>query len=189
MWNITDPPPLPAPLAHPASKTMSNHIVVVGAGAGIAGLASAVALRQSGHGVTVVDDRGDTSTGNAITLWPNALAACDALGMAAVGADGIGSIAAQYLNGPMSFRYTGHTAWRGIAQTPIADDVAGLTLGAGLEFGHLPKSTIWYGVLATGWPRYPNCFLPPPNRRCCAATYSIVGVRAGRRRATSCARY
>lgn len=214
---------------------MSGHIVVVGAG--IAGLATAVALQQSGRDVVVLDDRDGTSAGYAITLWPNALAACDALrigddvrdasarveaGMmrwqdgrmlrqppngqltkaigepvavternqllailaarltpgtirynarvtgvrdglhgtsveladgetltasAVIGADGIGSLAAQYLNGPLSFRYSGYTAWRGIADIAVPAELAGLTVGPGLEFGHLPMSggrTYWF---------------------------------------------
>lgn len=214
---------------------MSGHIVVVGAG--IAGLATAVALQQSGRDAVVLDDRDGTSTGYAITLWPNALAACDALGVgddvrdvsarveagmvrwhdgrilreppngqltkavgepvavternqllailaarlapgtvrygarvsnvrdglhgtsvelsdgasltaaAVIGADGIGSLAAQYLNGPLSFRYSGYTAWRGIAEVAIPDELAGVTMGPGIEFGHLPMPggrTYWF---------------------------------------------
>lgn len=214
---------------------MSGHIVVVGAG--IAGLATAVALQQSGRDAVVLDDRDGTSTGYAITLWPNALAACDALGVgddvrdvsarveagmmrwhdgrilreppngqltkavgepvavternqllailaarlapgtvrygarvsnvrdglhgtsvelsdgvsltaaAVIGADGIGSLAAQYLNGPLSFRYSGYTAWRGIANVAIPDELAGVTMGPGIEFGHLPMPggrTYWF---------------------------------------------
>ncbi|MBN7303722.1 FAD-dependent monooxygenase [Mycobacteroides abscessus subsp. bolletii] len=214
---------------------MSDHIVVVGAG--IAGLATAVAIQKSGRDVVVVDDRDGTSAGYAITLWPNALAACDALGIGAdvraasarveagtmrwydgrilrepprgqfteavgepvavtdrnqllailanrltpgtvrygarvsnvrdglhgtyveladgqsltaaavIGADGIGSLVAQYLNGPLAFRYSGYTAWRGIADIAIPDELAGLTVGPGIEFGHLPLSrgrTYWF---------------------------------------------
>ncbi|WP_078291190.1 FAD-dependent monooxygenase [Mycobacterium sp. D16R24] len=214
---------------------MSGHIVVVGAG--IAGLATAVALQQSGRDAVVLDDRDGTSAGYAITLWPNALAACDALGVgddvrdasarveagmvrwhdgrilreppngqltkvvgepvavternqllailvarlapgtvrygarvsnvrdglhgtsvelsdgvsltaaAVIGADGIGSLAAQYLNGPLSFRYSGYTAWRGISNVAIPDELAGVTVGPGIEFGHLPMSggrTYWF---------------------------------------------
>jgi 2-polyprenyl-6-methoxyphenol hydroxylase-like FAD-dependent oxidoreductase len=214
---------------------MSGYIVVVGAG--IAGLATAVALQRSGRDAVVLDDRDGDSTGYAITLWPNALAACDALGVgddvrdvsarveagmvrwhdgrvlreppngqltkamgepvavternqllailaarlapgtvrygarvsnvrdglhgtsveladglsltaaAVVGADGIGSLTAQYLNGPLSFRYSGYTAWRGISDIALPDELAGITMGPGLEFGHLPMSggrTYWF---------------------------------------------
>jgi 2-polyprenyl-6-methoxyphenol hydroxylase-like FAD-dependent oxidoreductase len=34
---------------------------------------------------------------------------------AVIGADGIGSMVARYLNGPLTRRYAGYTAWRGIA--------------------------------------------------------------------------
>jgi len=55
------------------------RIVVIGAG--IAGLAAAVALQRRDHDVTVIERRTDTSTGAAITIWPNALAALDRLGL------------------------------------------------------------------------------------------------------------
>ena len=50
-------------------------------GAGIAGLASAVALTQRGHSVTVIEERTDTTSGAGISIWPNALAALDQLGL------------------------------------------------------------------------------------------------------------
>ncbi|MGY5190415.1 UNVERIFIED_CONTAM: FAD-dependent oxidoreductase, partial [Bacillus amyloliquefaciens DSM 7 = ATCC 23350] len=40
---------------------MPKRIVVIGAG--IAGLASAVALQQRGHDITLVEERTDTSSG------------------------------------------------------------------------------------------------------------------------------
>jgi 2-polyprenyl-6-methoxyphenol hydroxylase-like FAD-dependent oxidoreductase len=55
------------------------RIVVIGAG--IAGLAVARALQQRGHDITVIERRSDTSTGAAISIWPNALAALDRLGL------------------------------------------------------------------------------------------------------------
>ncbi|MGV0717019.1 FAD-dependent monooxygenase [Mycolicibacterium sp. XJ662] len=58
---------------------MPKRIVVVGAG--VAGLATSVALQQRGHAVTVVEERTDTSTGAGISIWPNALAALDELGL------------------------------------------------------------------------------------------------------------
>ncbi|MCV7084340.1 FAD-binding monooxygenase, partial [Mycolicibacter hiberniae] len=68
---------------------------------------------------------------------------------AVIGADGIGSLAAQYLNGPLAFRYSGYTAWRGIADITIPDELAGITVGPGIEFGHLPLShgrTYWFAA-------------------------------------------
>ena len=55
------------------------RIVVVGAG--IAGLATAVALQRRGHDVTVIEERTDTATGAGISIWPNALAALDHIGL------------------------------------------------------------------------------------------------------------
>ena len=55
------------------------QIVVVGAG--IAGLATAVALQRRGHDVTVIEERTDTATGAGISIWPNALAALDHIGL------------------------------------------------------------------------------------------------------------
>jgi 2-polyprenyl-6-methoxyphenol hydroxylase-like FAD-dependent oxidoreductase len=58
---------------------VTKHIVVVGAG--IAGLATAAALQRRGHRVTILEDRTDTSSGAGISIWPNALAALDEIGL------------------------------------------------------------------------------------------------------------
>mgnify|MGYP000045797565 CR=1 FL=1 len=58
---------------------MTYRIIVVGAG--IAGLSAAVALHRDGHAVTVLEERHDTSSGAGISIWPNALAALDQLGL------------------------------------------------------------------------------------------------------------
>lgn len=50
-------------------------------GAGIAGLATAVALQRRGHRVTILEERTDTSSGAGISIWPNALAALDEIGL------------------------------------------------------------------------------------------------------------
>lgn len=57
----------------------AQKFIVVGAG--IAGLASAVALQRRGHDVTVLESRADTATGAGISIWPNALAALDRIGL------------------------------------------------------------------------------------------------------------
>ncbi|MGY4710461.1 FAD-dependent oxidoreductase [Mycolicibacterium sp. CBM1] len=213
------------------------EIAVVGAG--IAGLATAVALTQRGHSVTVIEERTDTTSGAGISIWPNALAALDRLGLgdavrgtggrvaagairwkdgtwlrrpagerivtalgeplvvlqrvalrdiltgalpagtvvdgvgvrqvavtpggvrlqmsdstkheadAVVGADGIGSVVARHLNGPLPQRYAGYTAWRGVAALAIDAELAGETMGAGEEVGHVPMGpdrTYWFAT-------------------------------------------
>ena len=58
---------------------MPAHITIVGAG--IAGLATAVALRRTGHTVNVIEQRADVGSGAGISIWPNALAALDEIGL------------------------------------------------------------------------------------------------------------
>jgi 2-polyprenyl-6-methoxyphenol hydroxylase-like FAD-dependent oxidoreductase len=68
---------------------------------------------------------------------------------AVIGADGIGSIVARQLNGPLNHRYAGYTAWRGVADCPLNPDLAGETMGAGIEFGHVPlgaHGTYWFAT-------------------------------------------
>lgn len=216
---------------------MSKRIGVVGAG--IAGLAAAVGLQRHGHDVAVVEQRTDTSSGAGISIWPNALAALDHLGLgdavraaggritagaarwydgswlrhpaaermvralgeplvvvqrcvlrdilaealapgslhcgvaatgvsmtgdvvalqlsdgtvgefdAVVGADGIHSVVARHLNGPLRRRYVGYTAWRGIAAYSLDPDLAGETMAPGVETGHVPMGpdlTYWFAT-------------------------------------------
>lgn len=59
---------------------MSDHPIVI-AGAGIAGLALAGALEAAGRPFEVYDERPAIGAGAAITLWPNAVAALDQLGV------------------------------------------------------------------------------------------------------------
>jgi 2-polyprenyl-6-methoxyphenol hydroxylase-like FAD-dependent oxidoreductase len=219
---------------------MSQQLLVVGAG--IAGLATAVALQRTGHRVSVVEEKADTSAGAGISIWPNALAALDAIGLgdavrasggrvtagalrwqdgswlrrpsadrmvralgeplvvtrradltgiladalspdtvqrgvaaraidtapggvrvtmsdgsvreaaAVVGADGVGSVVARHLNGLLRHRYAGYTAWRGVAAHRLDPELAGQTLGAGTEVGHVPLGpdhTYWFATERT----------------------------------------
>ncbi len=216
---------------------MSARITVIGAG--IAGLATAVALRRAGQDVTVLEQRTDTMTGAGISIWPNALAALDEIGLgdavrraggrvtggairwrdgrwlrrpsaerivdalgeplvvvrrsaltdilrdalpadavetgvtatglviadssvritlsgaptretdAVVGADGVNSMVARTLNGPLRSRYVGYTAWRGVAGCRLDPALAGETMGAGCEVGHVPLGpdhTYWFAT-------------------------------------------
>jgi 2-polyprenyl-6-methoxyphenol hydroxylase-like FAD-dependent oxidoreductase len=216
---------------------MAQHILVIGAG--ITGLATAVALQGRGHEVSVVEERTDASSGAGISIWPNALAALDEIGLgdavraaggrvtagalrwrdgtwlrhpaqarlikalgeplvvirrsaltdvlagalsagtlhtglaarelvttadgvrvtfsdgstretaAVIGADGTRSVVARHLNGALTDRYVGYTAWRGVADCAIDPDVAGEVLGPGVEFGHVPLGadrTYWFAT-------------------------------------------
>lgn len=206
-------------------------------GAGITGLATAVALQRRGFEVSVVEARADVSSGTGISIWPNALAALDEIGLgdavraaggrvtagavrwhdgtwlrrpaadrmvralgeplvvirraaltgiltaalhpgtveygvavqtidadgtraeltdgsvrtaaAVIGADGVDSVVARHLNGPLPRRYAGYTAWRGVAEHVIAPELAGETMGAGIEVGHVPLGldhTYWFAT-------------------------------------------
>lgn len=216
---------------------MTQRFLVVGGG--ISGLATAVALQRRGHRVTIVEERADTSAGAGISIWPNALAALDEIGLgdavrqsggrvaagamrlpdgswlrrpspgrianalgeplvvvrrselmnlladalddgtiesglgaidlvvtatgarvrlsdgtvrdaaAVIGADGVGSMVARHLNGPLRHRYAGYTAWRGVSEYALDADLAGETVGPGTEFGHVPLGsghTYWFGT-------------------------------------------
>jgi 2-polyprenyl-6-methoxyphenol hydroxylase-like FAD-dependent oxidoreductase len=200
-------------------------------------LATAVALQRHGHAVGVVEARTVTASGAGITIWPNALAALDCLGVgdavrraggritagalrwrdgswlrhpaperlvtalgeplvvvqrcalrdilattlapgtveygktvtglapvvdgvrvdfsddtsrrasAVIGADGTRSVVARHLNGPLRDRYTGYTAWRGVADYAMDPELAGETLGPGVQTGHVPMGpdrTYWF---------------------------------------------
>lgn len=208
---------------------MAQSVLVVGAG--ITGLATAVALQQQGYEVAVAETRTDTATGAGISIWPNALAALDEIGLgdqvrgsggrvtagamrwhdgtwlrrpaadrmvralgeplvvihrttlteiltgalhpdtveygigvealdvhggtvrarlsdgsvreatAVIGADGVDSVVARHLNGPLERRYAGYTAWRGVADYAIDPELSGETMAPGMEAGHVPLGT------------------------------------------------
>jgi 2-polyprenyl-6-methoxyphenol hydroxylase-like FAD-dependent oxidoreductase len=77
---------------------MPKRILVIGAG--IAGLATANALQQRGHDVTVIEERTNTSSGAGISIWPNALAALDDIGLG----DAVRAAGGQITAGAMRWR-------------------------------------------------------------------------------------
>lgn len=216
---------------------MAQSALVVGAG--ITGLATAVTLQRQGFEVTILEARTDTTTGAGISIWPNALAALDEIGLgdqvrgsggrvtagavrwrdgtwlrrpaadrmiralgeplvvihrtalteiltaalqpgtveygvgvqsldvrdrgvrvrlsdgserettAIVGADGVDSVVARHLNGPLERRYAGYTAWRGVADCVIDPELSGETMAPGMEAGHVPLGvdrTYWFAT-------------------------------------------
>ena len=77
---------------------VTQRILVVGAG--IAGLATAVALQRRGHRVAIVEERTDTSSGAGISIWPNALAALDEIGLGDAVRDSGGRVSAGAMRWP-----------------------------------------------------------------------------------------
>ena len=71
---------------------MPARVLVVGAG--IAGLATAVALRRAGIEVSVIEQRTDANSGSGISIWPNALAALDEIALGDVVRDAGGRVTA-----------------------------------------------------------------------------------------------
>jgi 2-polyprenyl-6-methoxyphenol hydroxylase-like FAD-dependent oxidoreductase len=66
-----------------------------------------------------------------------------------VGADGLRSTVRSRLGIPGALRYSGYTAWRGIAPFATADLIAGETLGCGRRFGLVPiigNRVYWYAA-------------------------------------------
>jgi hypothetical protein len=62
------------------------------------------------------------------------------------------SVVARHLNGPLRNRYVGYTAWRGVARYAIDPKLAGVTLGPGVETGHVPTGpelTYWFTTAVT----------------------------------------
>ncbi|MUL83580.1 MULTISPECIES: FAD-dependent oxidoreductase [unclassified Mycolicibacterium] len=216
---------------------MTQSVLVIGAG--ITGLATAVALQRQGFDVCVAEARRDVTPGAGISLWPNALAALDEIGLGdqvrgaggrvtagalrwrdgswlrrpaaqrftralgeplvvirravlteiltgalhpgtvhyelaardivtsatgvrvtfsdgsaheaagVVGADGVDSVVARHLNGPLPRRYAGYTAWRAVAACPLDPELSGETLGPSSQVGHVPlgdEHTYWFAT-------------------------------------------
>ena len=97
------------------------------------------------HTGVMVDQVDTTSGGVRIPLADSMIRHAAAV----IGADGTHSVVARYLDGPLENRYAGYTAWRGIADAALDPDLAGETLGAGLECGHVPLGsdhTYWFAT-------------------------------------------
>jgi 2-polyprenyl-6-methoxyphenol hydroxylase-like FAD-dependent oxidoreductase len=72
-----------------------------------------------------------------------------ATGDVLIGADGVRSVVRERLGVPGALRYSGYTAWRGIAPFPTAGLMAGETLGCGQRFGLAPihgDRVYWYAT-------------------------------------------
>ena len=68
---------------------------------------------------------------------------------AVIGADGTRSVVARHLNGVLTNRDVGYTAWRGVAECAIDPEYAGEVLGPAIEFGHVPLGpdrTYWFAT-------------------------------------------
>jgi 2-polyprenyl-6-methoxyphenol hydroxylase-like FAD-dependent oxidoreductase len=66
-----------------------------------------------------------------------------------IGADGVRSVVRERLGVPGALRYSGYTAWRGIAPFQTAGLMAGETLGCGQRFGLAPihgNRVYWYAT-------------------------------------------
>ena len=87
----------------------------------------------------------ETADGVRLQLSDGADTEADAL----IAADGTHSAIARHLNGPLAHTYTGYTAWRGVSDCSIDPDLAGETMGPGVEFGHVPmgaEHTYWFAT-------------------------------------------
>ena len=62
------------------------------------------------------------------------------------------SVVARTLNGPLPSRYVGYTAWRGVAAYSLDPALAGETMAAGAQVGHVPLGpdhTYWFATERT----------------------------------------
>jgi 2-polyprenyl-6-methoxyphenol hydroxylase-like FAD-dependent oxidoreductase len=128
-------------------RRVVQRIVVVGAG--IAGLATAVGLQRRGHDVTVIEERADTSTGAGISIWPNALAALDHIGLGdAVRAAGgrITAGAVRWRNGSWLRRPAAERFVRALGEPLV---VVQRSVLRDVLTGALAAGTVEYGLAAT----------------------------------------
>jgi 2-polyprenyl-6-methoxyphenol hydroxylase-like FAD-dependent oxidoreductase len=89
-------------------------------------------VEQDGNSVTVRFANGTRASGDAL-----------------IGADGLRSAVRDRLGVPGVLRYSGYTAWRGIAPFATAGMLAGETLGCGQRFGLVPihgNRVYWYAT-------------------------------------------
>jgi 2-polyprenyl-6-methoxyphenol hydroxylase-like FAD-dependent oxidoreductase len=95
-----------------------------------------------GHECCHVDAAGE----RAVVRFTNG---AEASGDALVGADGLRSVVREHLGAPGALRYSGYTAWRGIAHVDTTDLMAGESLGCGQRFGLVPiagNRVYWYAT-------------------------------------------
>jgi 2-polyprenyl-6-methoxyphenol hydroxylase-like FAD-dependent oxidoreductase len=109
--------------------------------------ASRLEIASIRFGVTVSSF---ASTGGGVKVVLNDGSEVD--GCALVGADGIGSVVANELQPGLVQRYSGYTAWRGIADFDVSDVEPSETWGPGGEFGFVPigsHQTYWFATEVT----------------------------------------
>src|SRR6476661_3553540 len=99
---------------------MAQQILVIGAG--ISGLATAVALQRRGHEVAVIEERTDTSSGAGISIWPNALAALDEIGLGDARRDASGRVTAGAL------RWRDGTVQTGVSARELVTTAVGVRI-------------------------------------------------------------
>ena len=90
-------------------KALGEPLVVIRRSALTEILADAVADGTLHHGLAAREVT--TTAGVRVTLSDSSTREADAV----VGADGTRSVVARHLNGALSDRYVGYTAWRGVA--------------------------------------------------------------------------
>lgn len=123
---------------------MPARFIVVGAG--IAGLASAVALRRDGHEVRVLEQRTDVGAGTGISIWPNALAALDDFGVGDAVRDAGGRVTAgaiRWRNGRWLRRPAGQRMVTALGEPLVVVRRSTLT---DLLAGALPAGAVTTGV-------------------------------------------
>lgn len=124
------------------------RVIVVGAGIG--GLAAAAALVRDGHQVLVLERRLDPASGAGISLWPNGLAALDAIGLGdrVRGASApVGAATLRWCDGALLRNLPAQTLSEALGESPVV--IRRGVLHAILT-GALPPDTVRYGAAAIG---------------------------------------